>query len=131
MKTEKEIMESVTDAESACKELGIDISEIVGNRKPTNARQAASLDRDILDVIAEALRQGFIADYSKNTPKWFPVFAPASSSGFVFVLSDDVYWTARTGCGVRQVFPSKALADYYGTKFLEIHKRVILNDYKF
>ena len=76
-------------------------------------------------VIAEALNEGWKADWNdSNQYKYYPYFY-MSSGAFVF---DDTYFghsTAIAGIGSRLCFKTRVLAKYAGEQFLDIWTVII------
>lgn len=79
-----------------------------------------------MTVIAEALNDGWKADWSdENQRKWFPWFT-MSSGGFVFHVTTYVCSNADAGYASRLCFPSEEMAEYAGRQFTDIYSRIIL-----
>lgn len=75
-----------------------------------------------LTVIAEALNEGWKADYSDdNQCKWLPWFynAPGSSS-FAFYGTNFTFSLAYAGFASRLCFDTEAKAEYAGRQFIEL-----------
>ncbi|SFL09642.1 hypothetical protein SAMN05216357_112108 [Porphyromonadaceae bacterium KH3CP3RA] len=71
-------------------------------------------------VIAEALNEGWKADWSDGSQKkWYPWFY-VSSSGFAFYDACYCYSHPAAGDGSRLCFKTEALARYAGKQFVQI-----------
>lgn len=71
-------------------------------------------------VIAEALNEGWKADWTNgNQEKWFPWFY-VSSSGFAFHVTTYYCSPPAAGDGSRLCFKTEALARYAGRQFLQV-----------
>jgi hypothetical protein len=79
-------------------------------------------------MINRALCEDWLADYSDDDEKkWRPWFKwNASSSCFRFYRSDYGSAAAFAGSGVRLVFPTKELSDYFGTQFEKLNSDYLL-----
>lgn len=103
--------------------------DVLPHANPTTPRQKRQNDMCLLDYVSETMQQGKDADWNDtNERKWWPVFEYNKESGFGFSFSDYDYWSTHACCGSRPL-PSEELADHFGTAYLEIHKRILLNKY--
>lgn len=131
MKTFAELTEGVKTFEDVLAKKGDKSEDILPYATPINSRQHAANDRAILDYIAEYLQDGYVADYSdwdeyKYYP-WFRFNKSESAFGFAGSLCGDADSNATVGS--RLVFPTEEVSDFYGTQFIEIHNRLLLNKY--
>ncbi|MDR0658829.1 MAG: hypothetical protein LBG18_07865 [Mediterranea sp.] len=77
-------------------------------------------------VIAEALNEGWEADYKDSSQrKWYPWFY-ISPSGFAFHDSGYVFTYPSAGRAARLCLKSEELADYAGKQFKDIYEGIIL-----
>lgn len=126
----KEELFSVQSFEDVCAKKGENPNDVLPYPEPKNADEDAANDQRRLDYVGRWLQNGFIPDYKKrDQPKWFPVFEPASSSGFVFLDSLSVSWAAGTSSGVRVALETEEISDFYGKTFIAIFERLITNNY--
>ena len=96
---------------------------------PKTFREAAINDYARLDIIAEALQEGEKCNWSdSNQRKWRPWFE-YNGSGFGFSGSGYGYTVTYAGVGSRLCFLSEKKADYFGKQFIEIHSRLLTNNY--
>ena len=76
-------------------------------------------------VIAEALNEGWKADWNdSNQYKYYPYFY-MSSGAFVFFGTNCAYSRADAGNGSRLCFKTRVLAKYAGEQFLDIWTVII------
>jgi hypothetical protein len=76
-------------------------------------------------VIAEALNEGWKADYTNGDQrKWFPWFR-AGSSGFAFYVTHSVCSYPSAGSAARLCLKSEELATYAGEQFKDIYEVLI------
>ena len=77
-------------------------------------------------VIAEALNEGWKADWSNSDQeKYLPWFRGLSSGGFVFNGASYHCSLAGAGNGSRLCFASEELAEYAGKQFLDIYADIL------
>lgn len=75
-------------------------------------------------LIAKALQGAWKADFSNyNQQKWYPWFRFSAGSGFDFAVSHCGYDDKATSVGSRFCFSDEEIADYFGSQFIEIHRR--------
>jgi hypothetical protein len=123
----KDRIETILDAVA---ELKLDPGKALPYRKPTTDLEKATNAFVKLNIIAEALREGWRPDWKNgNQKKWFPHFEHGSS-GFGFSHSYYHYDYARTAVGSRLCFPTEELAAYFGTQFIDIHNEILLYNQK-
>lgn len=122
----KNIIERVKSIDDAINELGEDDEEVAELRKLLIANITSHiLYRQQAVVIAKALNEGWIADYTNiDQSKYEPRFYYNSSAGG-FVFSDFGYWYLYTCVGSRLCFHSSELAKYFGNQFIEIHRKYL------
>ena len=122
----KNIIERVKSIDDAINELGETDVEVAELRKLENANITSHiLYKQQAVVIAKALNEGWIADYTNiDQTKYEPRFYYDSSAGG-FVCSDYDFWGATTSVGSRLCFHSSELAKYFGNQFIEIHRKYL------
>ena len=122
----KSITERIKTIEDAINELGEDDEEVAELRKLLIANITSHiLYRQQAVVIAKALNEGWIADYTNiDQSKYEPRFYYDSSAGG-FVYHDNGYWFTRAYVGSRLCFHSSELAKYFGNQFIEIHRKYL------
>ena len=127
-KLEVSITERVKTYEDACEVLGIDPIEILPFANPTTGDQKACNLLMQLRIINRALCEDWVADFNDGSQrKWRPWFEyNSSSSSFRFYDSCSVFSHAGAGSGVRLVFKTEELANYFGKQFLELHSNYLL-----
>lgn len=83
-------------------------------------------------LIAKALNEGWIADYSdENQRKWFPWMRWDKNLGrFVFDYSGYNCANTSAGCGPRLCFKSKELCEYAAKTFPEVYDEISKHYYK-
>lgn len=123
-----ERIKSVVDALDA---LGLSVEDVTPFKSPKTHRQHVANVRAQLDVIAEALQDGFVADYSDRTQqKWYVWFEWKSGVGFVVGAADCVSAYTCTDVGSRHSFPDAKTARYFAEQFIDLH-RIVLTHEKF
>ena len=124
MATKKKVTERIKTFEDAQKETGRqDVPDF--SNVPEDLRAYFEAQYKTI-VIAEALNEGWKANWEdSNQKKWFPWFY-MSSSGFVFDDTLCACSRAYAGSGSRLCFKSDELATYAGKQFVEIWKDIIL-----
>jgi len=122
----KDIFERVQSLQDAINELGEDDEEVkflrflepIGKETHVYGRQEAV-------VIAKALNEGWLADYTNsNQSKYEARFYYDSSAGG-FVFDDHDCWNSTAVVGSRLCFHSSELAKYFGNQFIEIHRKYL------
>jgi hypothetical protein len=87
--------------------------------RPDN--QKAVIANYKLDVIQEAVNEGWKPDWTNwDQDKYFPYFEQ-SSSGSGFSYADYGYDLTLSAVGSRRVFPSGEVAEYMGNQFLDLY----------
>lgn len=115
------VMERVKTYEDACAELGLDPKEELPYQNPKDKRQKVVNAKAKLDIIAEALQEGFTPDFmDTNQKKWYPWFI-GKGSGFGFSAADYDYDGTNSFVGSRLCFANEKTAEYFGTQFLDLH----------
>lgn len=122
----KNIIERVKSIDDAINELGETDVEVAELRKLENANITSHiLYKQQAVVIAKALNEGWIADYTNiDQTKYEPWFYYDSSAGG-FVYSGYDCWSSLSGVGSRLCFHSSELAEYFGNQFIEIHRKYL------
>ena len=122
----KNIIERVKSIDDAINELGETDVEVAELRKLENANITSHiLYKQQAVVIAKALNEGWIADYTNiDQKKYEPCFYFDSSAGS-FVCFDYGYWYSVTVVGSRLCFHSSVLAEYFGAQFIDIHRKYL------
>ena len=121
--TPKSIIETLQDAIDELGETNIEVAEL---RKLENANITSHiLYKQQAVVIAKALNEGWVADFSNSDqPKYEARFYYDSSTvGFVYL--DCLHWNVATLVGSHLCFHSSELAKYFGTQFIEIHRKYL------
>lgn len=118
-------MAKIKTFEEACKALKLDpvksLPNVTGMPK---LHQAAIIAHAKLVIIAEALNEGWKADWENgNWDKYYPWFK-MSGSGLSFNGFDFQY--SFSGVGSRLCFKSSELAEYAGKKFIKLYKEYFL-----
>lgn len=122
---EPNITDRIKSYEDACKEKGYDPIAELPYKDPITKRQKVANAHIMLDIIAEALQDGFIGDYNNvSQHKWFPVFK-VTGSGFGFSDSGYDGWNSGTLVGSRLCFPKEAVSDYFGKQFIDLHNEIL------
>lgn len=122
----KNIIERVKSIDDAINELGETDVEVAELRKLENANITSHiLYKQQVVVIAKALNEGWIADYTNTYQRKFEprFYYDSSAGGFVY----DVYGfrVTDTVVGSRLCFHSSELAKYFGTQFIDIHRKYL------
>ena len=122
----KNIIERVKSIDDAINELGETDVEVAELRKLENANITSHiLYKQQAVVIAKALNEGWIADYINTYQRKFEprFYYDSSAGGFVYFVLDD--WYSGTRVGSRLCFHSSELAKYFGTQFIDIHRKYL------
>ena len=122
----KNIIERVKSIDDAINELGETDVEVAELRKLENANITSHiLYKQQAVVIAKALNEGWIADYTNSDQTKYEVrfYYDSSAGGFVYFVLDD--WYSGTRVGSRLCFHSSELAKYFGKQFIEIHRKYL------
>ena len=124
--TTESIIERVKSIDDAINELGETDVEVAELRKLENANITSHiLYKQQAVVIAKALNEGWIADYTNiDQTKHEPRFYYDSSAGG-FVCYDYCRWSSGTSVGSRLCFHSSKLAKYFGTQFIDIYRKYL------
>ena len=122
----KNIIERVKSIDDAINELGETDVEVAELRKLENANITSHiLYKQQAVVIAKALNEGWIADYTNiDQTKHEPRFYYDSSAGG-FVCYDYGRWSSAASVGSRLCFHSSKLAKYFGTQFIDIYRKYL------
>ena len=122
----KNIIERVKSIDDAINELGETDVEVAELRKLENANITSHiLYKQQAVVIAKVLNEGWIADHTNiDQTKYEPRFYYDSSAGGFFYY-DYGLWSSATSIGSRLCFHSSKLAKYFGTQFIDIHRKYL------
>ena len=124
--TTESIIERIKSIDDAINELGEDDEDVKALRVIENL----SIPKHIISqlqsiIIAKALNEGWIADYTNiDQTKYEPRFYYDSSAGG-FVCYDYCRWSSATSVGSRLCFHSSKLAKYFGTQFIDIYRKYL------
>ena len=124
--TTESIIERIKSIDDAINELGEDDEDVKALRVIENL----SIPKHIISqlqsiIIAKALNEGWIADYTNiGQTKYEPRFYYDSSAGG-FVCYDYGRWSSATSVGSRLCFHSSKLAKYFGTQFIDIYRKYL------
>lgn len=123
--------ERIKTFEDALAELNLKREDVLPYLDPKTPRQVRANAREMLDVIAEALRNGIELDFNDSSQKkWRVWFEKRSGVGFV-VADANAYWSnARTDVGSRLSLQDEKTALYFGNQFLDLHNIVLANPTK-
>ena len=121
----KSIFERIKTLQDAIDELGEQDEEVkflrllepIGKETHVYGRQEAV-------VIAKALQEDWVADFSDSDQRKYTPYYEASSAGG-FVYHDYASWGTDTHVGSRLCFKSRELAEYAGKQFIEIHNKYL------
>lgn len=117
------IIERVKSFEDACTILGLDPVKSIPYSEPANDREKAINAYAKLDIIAEALNEGWKPDWSNYDQwKYSPYFR--NKSGFGLSCNDYGSWLTNANVGSRLCFPTSKLATYAGTQFEETYREL-------
>lgn len=121
----KSIIERIKTLQEAIDELGELDEEVIELRKLENSKITSHvLYHQQAVVIAKALQHGWVADFSDSDQRKYTAYYKISSAGgFVFSVFDS--WSAAAHVGSRLCFPTFELAKYFGTQFIEIHRKYL------
>ena len=125
----QKITDRIKTFEDACTMQNKKVDDVIPFKIPFATQDQTACNLLIqLRMINRALCEDWQADYSDyNEKKWRPWFKwDASSSCFRFGYSLFDYTFAFAGSGVRLVFPSKELSDYFGTQFEKLNSDYLL-----
>ena len=122
----KNIIERVKSIDDTINELGETDVEVAELRKLENANITSHiLYKQQAVVIAKALNEGWIADYTNTYQRKFePRFYYDSSAGG-FVFGGFGIRVTNSGVGSHLCFHSSELAKYFGTQFIDIHRKYL------
>ena len=118
----KSIFERIKTLQDAIDELGEQDEEVkflrllepIGKETHVYGRQEAV-------VIAKALQEDWVADFSDSDQrKYTPYYESSSAGGFVY--HDYASWGTDTHVGSRLCFKSRELAEYAGKQFKDIYE---------
>ena len=121
----KDIKEQIKTLQDAIDELGEQDEEVkflrllepIGKETHVYGRQEAV-------VIAKALQEDWVADFSDSDQrKYTPYYEVSSAGGFVYLGYGR--WHTVTYVGSHLCFHSSELTKYFGTQFIEIHRKYL------
>lgn len=124
----KNILDEENPYEAACAMQGLDPIDELPFADPKNTRQEAANAYVKLDIIAEALRDGVLLDFTPGNQqdKWWPWFNQYKpGSGFRFDGSGRVWSASSAFGGARLAVYTKAKSDEFGTKCLDIWNKFL------
>lgn len=124
----QDIKERVKTFSDACEVLGLNkYEQLPFNGTPPDERQTAVRCFTMMIIIAEALNEGWVPDYSDSDQyKYYPYFQwKEDFSGFGFSGTDPGWTCANASVGARLSFKTAALAEYAGKQFLDIYNGFI------
>ena len=122
----KNIIERVKSIDDAINELGETDVEVAELRKLENANITSHiLYKQQAVVIAKALNEGWITDYTNSDQTKYEVRFYYDSSAGGFVFHDYGRWSSATSVGSRLCFHSSKLAKYFGTQFIDIYRKYL------
>ena len=116
---EKNLYDDITDRVNSVLDaldvLGMSLDEIRPYKNPINSRQEAVNATEEIFVIAEALQEGWVADYSDGSQKKWYVWLvwDKTASAFRFYDAHYDYTGALAGSGARLSFPTEKLAKHF------------------
>jgi len=112
----QKVTDRVKTFSDACRELGINPTQITNNTLDTKDEIAYKK----LKIIVRALNEGWKPDYNNNNEyKYEPCFK-MTRDGFSYAYY--YYWHTDSSVGSLLVLKSAELAKYAGTQFLEEYK---------
>ncbi len=121
----EKITDRVDTFEDACRLCGYDAKEILPYANPKTSMQNALNGQAQAMVIAEALCEGWVPDYTNKNEVKYEARYIANSSGLGFSYYDYADWYSGTYVGARHVFPTAELAIYFGSHFIDIHNKYL------
>ncbi|WP_276483588.1 hypothetical protein [Paraflavitalea pollutisoli] len=120
------VVPEITSFEQACKKLELSPTNLpkVGNL-PARHRKRIIADFK-LTIIAEALRNGWVPNYNDTSTvkysAWFRVEADQKRpSGFGLSYAGCVFWLTSSYVGLRLLFPTSDVAEFFGKHFIKLH----------
>ena len=121
----KSIFERIKTLQDAIDELGERDEEVIELRKLENTGIVSHiLYHQQAVVVAKALQEDWVADFSDSDQKKYTAYYKVSSAGG-FVYHGFDYWHTVTDVCSRLCFSSLGLAKYFGTQFIEIHNKYL------
>jgi hypothetical protein len=126
-KSDGPVTDRIKSFGDACIELYLDPDAELPYDVPANDRQLAVQSFTMMIIIAEALNEGWVPDYSNgNQEKWYPWFEwKQSKAGFGFTRTGTGWASTSTAVGARLVFKTQELAAYAGKQFEDIYNGFI------
>ncbi len=122
----KNIIERVKSIDDAINELGETDVEVAELRKLENANITSHiLYKQQAVVIAKALNEGWITDHTNSDQTKYEVRFYYDSSAGGFVYNGYADWYTFTHVGSRLCLKSRELAEYFGTQFIDIHRKYL------
>jgi hypothetical protein len=121
----EKITDRVKTLEDCYEETGRPVRCPEFNEVPKEWREYFKAQYDAI-VIAEALNEGWVADYNDgDQQKWFPWFCMLSSSGFAFLATHCVCSYPSAGRAARLCFKDEKTAQYAGKTFTKVYEKII------
>ncbi len=125
----QKITDRIKTFEDACTIQNKKVDDVIPFKIPFTTQDQTACNLLVqLRMINSALCEDWQADYADDDQKkWRPWFKwDASSSCFRFSFSGYDYTAAHAGSGVRLVFPTKELSDYFGTQFEKLNSDYLI-----
>lgn len=116
----KTIIQKVKTYDGACRLLKINPKNLPVVSNLPNRHQQQIIANYKLSIIAQALNEGWTPDWTNIDEYKYYNWFNHSASGFSFATTG--YDFAIATVGSRFCFKSKELAEYFGKKFIELHK---------
>lgn len=120
---DKPITDRIKTYEDACNDQDIKPLDLSHFSFLPKSDQKSSFAHHQLIIIAKALNEGHIFNWSNSSEyKYYPYFKMA---GFGFSGANCNDWYARTTVGSRLCFKTRELAEYAGKQFENIYKELL------
>lgn len=118
----------VKSFEDALKFKGMKEEDVLPYNNPTDPRKVWLNSLAKLELIADVIQEGWIADWSNDEQKkwrcWFEW--DTEISAFVFDDSDYVWTGTYAVVGSRLCFENSDKAEYFGQQFIELHNQILI-----
>ena len=110
--------------EDACKALKLNPPSVLPYKKPEGNDEEVLNAYAKLRIIAKALRGKWQPDWNNSSQwKYYPWFRHQPGVGFS--CYGYVYGYSASFVGSRLCFPTREMAEYFGTQFIDIHQIVL------